>query len=153
MEISVEVDKNFAGCVSGRWLKNVAARALVLMEVDDAAEVSLVITGQKEIHRLNKTFLEEDRPTDVLSFPMLEKTPKGSFVTAPDGKIHLGEIVISFPQAVSQADQQGHPVKQEIAFLTVHGLLHLLGFDHASPAEKRTMWDKQKEVMASLEKA
>lgn len=149
MEINVEVDTRFAGCVKAKWLKSIIARTLGAQGLGDEVEVSLIVTGQSKIHELNKTYLEEDRPTDVLSFPMMEPS---TFVTAPDGKKHLGEVIVSFPQAVLQADEHGHPVEREISILLVHGLLHLLGFDHAEAVETKNMQAKEKEILSVLER-
>lgn len=151
MEINVEVDKKFAGCLKPKLLKSIIAKVLTSMRAGENTEVSLVIAGQQQIHALNKAYLEEDRPTDVLSFPMIEKS-RGVFVTPPDGMIHLGDVIVSFPQAVLQAEQHGHPVEREITILLVHGMLHLLGYDHAATADKKIMWDKQDELMNLLEK-
>ncbi len=97
--------------------------------------------------------MEEDRPTDVLSFPMVGPLPTVGFVTAPDGKKHLGEVIVSFPQAVLQAEEHGHPVEREVSILVVHGLLHLLGYDHTKASEKREMQGREKEILRLLEKA
>jgi probable rRNA maturation factor len=153
MEINVEVDSKFVGCVRAKWLKSIIDRTLNAQGLGSEAEVSLIITGQRKIHELNKEYLEEDRPTDVLSFPMMEPPAKVVFVTAPDGQNHLGEVIVSFPQAVLQAEEHGHTVEREISILVVHGLLHLLGYDHAGVAEKREMRTREKEILGLLEKA
>lgn len=147
MEINVEIDSRFAGCVKSKWLKSIIGRTLTAQGLGREAEVSLVVTGQTNIRGLHKTYLAEDRPTDVLSFPMMAPSDKAAFVTAPDGKKHLGEIIISFPQAVLQADENGHPVEREILILVIHGLLHLLGYDHAGMDEKREMQLREKEIL------
>ena len=153
MEINVEVDKRFAGCIKLNWLKDIVMKTLGSQGIGSEAEVSLVVTGQKHIHELNKTYLDEDRPTDVLSFPMAGDSSEVGFVIAPDGKKHLGEVLVSSPQAVLQAEEHGHSVEREIAVLIVHGLLHLLGYDHAAAAGKKVMWDRQKEIIRSLGEA
>ena len=153
MEISVEIDSRFAGCLKKKWLKSIVDRTLRIQGSGSEAEVSLIVTGQKQIHELNKAYLDEDRPTDVLSFPMMETSAKVGFVTAPDGKKHLGEVIVSFPQAVLQAEEHGHAVEREISILVVHGLLHLLGYDHAEAVEKRGMQAREKEILRLLDKA
>lgn len=153
MEINIEVDSRFAGCVKAKWLKSIIDRTLSAQGLGNEAEVSLIVTGQRKMHELNKVYLEEDRPTDVLSFPMMEPAAKVGFVTAPDGKNHLGEVIVSFPQAVLQAEEHEHPVERELSILIVHGLLHLLGYDHAKAAEKREMQAREKGVLSLLEKA
>ncbi|MDD8027301.1 MAG: rRNA maturation RNase YbeY [Acidobacteriota bacterium] len=84
--------------------------------------LSLVLVGDDAIRRLNRTYRGKDKPTDVLSFPVMEPTPEGDF--------HLGDIMISVPRAEKQARELGHGLKHEIEFLAVHGFLHLLGFEH-----------------------
>lgn len=153
MEISVEIDSRFAGCLKKKWLKSIVDRTLRLQETGSEAEVSLIVTGQKQIHELNKAYLEEDRPTDVLSFPMMDTLSKVGFVTAPDGKKHLGEVIVSFPQAVLQAEEHGHSVEREISILVVHGILHLLGYDHAEAVETTEMQAREKEILGLLDKA
>ena len=153
MEIDIEIDKKFAGCIKPKWLKGVVETTLTSQIDGSEAKVSIVITGQKRIHELNKAYLDEDRPTDVLSFPLMEPSDKAVFVTAPGSKKHLGDVIISFPQAVSQAEEHGHTVEKEIAVLVVHGLLHLLGHDHAKRPEKAEMQSREKEVLGLLGKA
>ncbi len=84
--------------------------------------LSLVLAGDDAIRRLNRTFRGKDKPTDVLSFPAMERTPEGVF--------HMGDIIISVPRAEKQARELGHSLAHEIEYLTVHGFLHLLGFEH-----------------------
>ena len=150
MEINVSIEEKFAGCPKVGWLRSVAMAALKAEGTDKNAEFSLIITGQKKIHELNKAYLGEDRPTDVLSFPMLTESDKG-FVTAPDGKKHLGEVIISYPQVVIQAEEHVHPAEREIAVLIIHGVLHLLGYDHAKSAEGKKMRAREAAILGSLE--
>jgi len=132
MEINVLFDiEEVDDSISETWLKSIVETVLTAEKARPDSEVSLVITGQQQIHELNRTYLEEDRPTDVLSFPMLPPTSETTgFVTPPDGLTHLGEVIISLPQATIQAAEHNHSIKQEIAILITHGILHLLGYDH-----------------------
>jgi probable rRNA maturation factor len=107
----------------------VAARAAEVAGEGVDRDLSLRITGDRELHRLNREFLGEDHPTDVLSFP--------SGVAGDGG--YLGDLALSWPAVVRQAAEHGHPPEAEAALLSVHGLLHLLGWDHAEPAEEREM--------------
>lgn len=150
MEINVSIGEKFAGCPKLSWLRNIVRKVLVAQGVDTKAELSLVITGQERIHELNKAYLRKDRPTDVLSFPMLTEPAGTAFVTAPDGKKHLGEIIISYPQAVIQAEAHGHSVELEITTLIIHGVLHLLGYDHEKAAAGKEMRAREAEIMNSL---
>jgi len=107
------------------------------------ADLTIVIGDDAQLHELNRQFLGVDAPTDVLSFP--------SDGTDPDsGERYIGDILISYPRAVAQAASAGHTVQDELQLLVVHGVLHLLGFDHALPAEKKRMWEIQAQVLASL---
>lgn len=92
-------------------------------------ELTLRISGDRELHRLNREFLDEDHPTDVLSFPSGSATDGG----------YLGDLALSWPAVLRQAAEHGHPPEAEAGLLSVHGLLHLLGWDHAEPEEEREM--------------
>jgi len=85
-------------------------------------EISLSFVGDAEIRTLNRKFRKKDKATDVLSFPLRER--------AADGKFYLGDIIISLPTARRQAAEIGHPLERELEYLTIHGFLHLLGYDH-----------------------
>ena len=124
-------------------------------------EVNLTLVDNEGIHAINKEFREIDRPTDVLSFPMLSYENAGDFSKLEDdyddnfnpdtGEIMLGDIVISIDHAVMQARDYGHSLRREIAFLCVHSVLHLLGYDHVtSDEDERIMFDKQREILGSM---
>ncbi len=105
--------------------------------------VSVLICDDKEIHRLNKQFRDMDKPTDVLSFPMYDD----------DGNLdpdELGDIVISLERAKKQAEEYGHSLNREVAFLTAHSMLHLFGYDHIDEAEREEMFFKQEEILKGL---
>ncbi len=141
------------GQVSTQWLRSVVEAALAKENTDSSSEVSIVITGQEKIRELNRIYLAEDRPTDVLSFPMFPvDDAKTGFVAPPDGLIHLGEIIISLPQAIKQAAEHGHRLERELAVLLIHGVLHLLGYDHAEPDETQKMQESEKTILISMEK-
>lgn len=108
-----------------------------------AAEVGLVFTDNEYIADLNKQYRNIDGPTDVLSFSMLEGEP------LQDGSdaIMLGDIVISLERALQQAEEYGHGLTREIAYLTVHGVLHLLGYDHGTDTEKKVMREKEEQIL------
>ena len=150
MNISIEIDPAFAGCVKAAWLKNIVRRSLQIQGCGPKTEVGLIITGQQKIHELNNKYMEEDRPTDVLSFPLLDFPDKKGFVVPPDGVTRLGDVIVSFPQAVLQAEEHGHTVENEMTTLIVHGLLHLLGFDHAEEKETRKMKARESAILKEL---
>jgi probable rRNA maturation factor len=116
-------------------LKHQAARA--------PSEITVLIAGDNELRTLNRQFLGHDRPTDVLSFPARESDPA-------TGRLYLGDVAISYPQARASAARGGHPVKAELQLLIVHGVLHLLGHDHAQAAEKARMWADQAAILRRL---
>jgi probable rRNA maturation factor len=148
MEITVLYDEGLEGHPPpAEWLRNVVEQALTAENASPASEVSVLITGQDRIHELNRTYLDEDRPTDVLSFPMVPPGDNTGFIAPPDGLVHLGEIVISLPQATEQAREHAHSTQREIAILTIHGVLHLLGYDHAEPEEETRMKKREGEIL------
>ncbi len=107
------------------------------------ASLSCLLTDDAAVQSLNRSFRAEDKPTDVLSFPAGEAMPGADAA-------YLGDIAISVPYAQRQADKAGHALVAEVQLLAVHGVLHLLGFDHATPAEKADMWAAQTAVLTQL---
>ena len=155
MEIDVLIDEGLEGYLEVDWLQSVAEQALIAQNVGSNVELGLVITTQERVQQLNKSYLGRDEYTDVLAFSML---PTGDnepdlppFVTPPDGTLHLGEVIISYPQAVIQAEEHQHSVEKEIAILTIHGVLHLLGYEDGNPELKRQMADREAEILTSME--
>ncbi|MCL6547836.1 MAG: rRNA maturation RNase YbeY [Alicyclobacillus sp.] len=112
-------------------------------------EVSVSLVGDEEIHQLNREYRGVDRPTDVLSFPLLEGEEDPEPMVPGQPRL-LGDIVVSVPTAVRQADAYGHSLQRELGFLLVHGFLHLLGFDHADEASEREMFALQEQVLAGV---
>jgi probable rRNA maturation factor len=110
-------------------------------------EISLTLVDNPSIQKLNKEFRNLDRPTDVLSFALEE----GTALAMPQNSVPmLGEIVISAEKALAQAEEYGHSFQREMAFLTVHGMLHLLGYDHQTPAQRKEMEGLQRQILAVL---
>jgi len=152
MEINVLIDQDFEAYLEAGWLEGVARQVLTAEPASPDAELSLVITGQERVRQLNRDYLNRDRPTDVLAFSMLAGLPVESspFVAPPDGVLHLGEVIISYPQAVIQAEEHQHPVRKEVALLVIHGILHLLGYDDEKPEEKRRMRAREREILSAI---
>jgi probable rRNA maturation factor len=128
--LRVEVTKAARGAPPATLIKEVLARAATVPEISarlssGASSVAVRLTSDAELRRLNRSYAGEDHTTDVLSF-------------AGDG-YHLGDIAISWPATVRQAQEYGHSETTELALLAVHGLLHLAGWDHASPSERKEM--------------
>jgi probable rRNA maturation factor len=133
VELLVEIQKAVPAPVAPRFLRGVLAAALAEPAVSrrlygGALELTVRVTGDRELRRLNRGFLGQDHTTDVLSFPSGERDSG-----------YLGDLALSWPAVVRQAGEHGHSEDVEAALLVVHGLLHLLGWDHASPREEREM--------------
>ncbi len=132
--------------------------------LDDAGcpyetQMNLLLTDDGEIHRMNREFRGIDRPTDVLSFPMIEYETPGKFDFLDDredcfdpetGELVLGDIVISKTRVIWQATEYGHSIKREFAFLIAHSMLHLIGYDHMTDDERVVMEDRQRQVLSAL---
>lgn len=118
---------------------------------DKITEVSVTFTDNEKIHALNKQYRNVDRPTDVLSFPLLDLDGGGDEFMPPELETMLGDIVISLEKAKEQSEEYGHSFEREVAFLTVHSMLHLLGYDHEkSEADDEDMCIRQKIIMNRL---
>ncbi len=123
-------------------------------------EINVILTNNAGIHQINKECREIDRPTDVLSFPMAEYEIPGNFELLeeeqPDcfhpesGELLLGDIIISLDKVKEQAENYGHSTKREYAFLLAHSMLHLMGYDHMVEDEEKVMFQKQEDILASL---
>ncbi len=147
MEINVLIDDEFKDKLSVDWLETVASITLAIQASGPDVEIELVLTSQQKIQQLNRQYLGQDKPTDVLAFPMLDGK-EADFHSAPADLKHLGDVIISYPQALIQAEEQGHPVKNEVAVLIVHGILHLLGFDHRDDERERQMEERQAAILS-----
>jgi probable rRNA maturation factor len=124
--------------------------AAALTEGVGEAEVSVTLVDDERMRELNRTYRRIDRTTDVLSFALNEMGDNELSVKGEGLPNVLGDIVISVPKAIAQAEEYGHDVKREIAFLAVHGFLHLLGYDHQNEADEQVMFAKQEAVLTSL---
>jgi len=150
-------------------LEAVLIQTLSTAGIEQTVQVALLITTDETIRSLNKQYRGEDKPTDVLSFPLLEKPlviapaeqlwipsdllngeeihPKQAFVSPPDTSMNLGDIVISWPAVKRQASEAGHTVAYELLFLLSHGILHLIGYDDKTEAGYECMVRLQQAVM------
>lgn len=137
--IHIESDTPFSEDV----LKQAASAALANQSASPETELTIVLTDDGRLRELNRDYLGIDEPTDVLSFPASETDPE-------TGARYLGDILISVPRARAQAKAAGHPLESEVQLLVVHGVLHLLGHDHAKAAEKARMWKAQAEILEEL---
>ena len=153
MEINVLIDEGLEGCLEISWLQSVVEQVLVAQNAGSRVELGLVIASQERVQLLNLSYLGRDEPTDVLAFSAIEEIGADfpPFVTPPDGVLHLGEVIISYPQAVTQAEEYQHSTKKEIAILIIHGVLHLLGYEHDKPELKRLMSAREEEILSHIE--
>ncbi|MCL0094431.1 rRNA maturation RNase YbeY [Dehalococcoidales bacterium] len=149
MKVNVLIDEDFEGSVEASWLESVAEQVLIAQGAD--VEMGLVITTEERVRQLNKSYRGKDEPTDVLAFSMLEQTSDPPFVMPPDEILHLGEVIISYPQAVIQAEEHRHSIKKEITILIIHGVLHLLGYEDDKPELKRQMSAREAEILNYIE--
>ncbi|KAA3663887.1 MAG: rRNA maturation RNase YbeY [Chloroflexi bacterium] len=127
-------------------LETAVFATLTHQQINPPAGLSLVLTDDDQLQQLNRDFRQIDAPTDVLSFPA--QMPE---IDIPDMVPYLGDILISVPYASRQATKEGHSLIEELQLLTVHGVLHLLGYDHMEPAEKEKMWGVQTAVLHKLQ--
>ncbi len=131
-------------------IERAVTTALVHQQVSGMVELSVYVTTSEEIHQLNRDYRHMDKPTDVLSFA--DDASDSKFVVAPDMPRYLGDIAISWPHVCQQATDYGHSTSRELAFLTVHGVLHLLGYDHERGADDdAAMRHQQDEIMHLLQ--
>ncbi len=124
------------------------------------AEINLTLVDDEAIRAINQEYRQIDRATDVLSFPMISYIEAGDFSGLEDeeadnfnpdtGEILLGDIIISVPKVYAQAEEFGHSLKREFAFLIVHSMLHLFGYDHLEPEEAAFMENKQREILNEM---
>jgi probable rRNA maturation factor len=151
VEINILVEEGIAAIDEG-WLEAVAERVLELERAGAKAEVGIVITSNDRVQQLNRDYRGQDEPTDVLAFSAREQaTDSPSFIPPPDGRLHLGEVIIAYPQALVQAEEHGHPLRKELTILLIHGLLHLLGYDHEATDAERRMQAREKELLGLIE--
>ncbi len=140
VQIDIQPDAAFQ-----RWKMPVMLAATRILEQLNLKEGSLTIllTDDRKLREMNQKFAGEDQTTDVLSFPSGEPDPES-------GETYLGDILIAVPVAEKHAVERGHQLEQELSLLTIHGVLHLLGYDHTQPEDEEQMWALQKKALGSL---
>ncbi|MCR4566650.1 MAG: rRNA maturation RNase YbeY [Pseudobutyrivibrio sp.] len=153
-EVDAEFDFDYT-----KIANDVINTSMDLLQFPFEAEVSITITDNQGIQSINKEFRDIDSPTDVLSFPMIDYDTPGDFtgIEANDdlfnpetGEVILGDIVLCVDRIYSQAEEYGHSILREYAFLITHSMLHLFGFDHMTEAEANVMEEKQREILETL---
>ena len=121
-------------------------KTLNLLQIEDKYVLSLIICGPITIRRINRDYRNIDRGTDVISFALLDDGEQEQY----EDEIELGDIFINRDRVLSQAKEYGHSVKREFVFLFVHGLLHLLGYDHMNSEDEKKMFSIQKKIVDDL---
>jgi probable rRNA maturation factor len=155
MEINILIEEGIEVGPDADWMQKVIEAVLEAENAAPNVEISLVITGQERIQELNRDYRGKDQPTDVLSFSMSEQKVEDdpvAFIAPPDDLIHLGEVIISYPQALIQAEESQHSIKKELAALIVHGVLHIHGYDHEKAEMEPAMKAKESQILIELEK-
>ncbi|MBR0439460.1 MAG: rRNA maturation RNase YbeY [Bacilli bacterium] len=114
--------------------------------------LSVTFVDNEFIHKLNREYRNVNRPTDVISFAFLDGEDDRNLILSKKGPVSLGDIYISIDKAKEQAKEYGHPLRRELSFLFVHGLLHLLGYDHMSKEDEEVMFKLQDEILPPKEK-
>lgn len=141
--VNVEFSDTIQTSIPPELLGRAALHALNYASQDQDGDLTILLTDDRQLQQLNQQFMSVDAPTDVLSFP--------EDYIDPDTKTrYLGDVLISYPRSLEQAQAGGHPVEAEIQLLVVHGVLHLLGYDHAEPEEKDEMWAIQEKILTQL---
>jgi probable rRNA maturation factor len=141
--IMLEIAEGYQLSVNLHSLEEAAKTALRQQAAPAETDLTIVITNDEQLRELNRQYRHIDAPTDVLSFP-------ADFID-PDNELpYLGDILISHERANTQASAAGHSTEAELQLLVVHGVLHLLGHDHADPEEKTQMWSDQSEILRQL---
>lgn len=153
MEINILIDEELKGKLEVSWLRSIAEKVLAAQGVGSNVELGLVIATRERVKQLNRDYLGRDEPTDVLAFSAREEVGSAlpPFVQPPDGILHLGEVIISYPQAVTQAEGYQHSIKRELAILIIHGVLHLLGYEHDKPEPELKMRAREAEILSHIE--
>jgi len=144
--IAVQIDDEFLAEVEAQDIARTVAAVLTFEE--RVGEVTVVITTDEAVADLNQQYRDTKGPTDVLSFPAQDSTP--GFVTAPEMATYLGDIIIALPYTRRQASNLNRSLRDELRLLAVHGVLHLLGYDHAEQEEEANMWARQEAILARL---
>ncbi|HJZ49268.1 MAG TPA: rRNA maturation RNase YbeY, partial [Roseiflexaceae bacterium] len=149
IETDIQIDERFEDDVDATLIERAVAAVLAAEAVAGSIEVSVLVTDDAALHRLNRDYRGVDAPTDVLSFADDDQaeTAHTAFVRAPDAPRYLGDLAISYERVAAQAAEYGHSRERELAFLTVHGVLHLLGYDHERGPEDQAAMRAREEVI------
>lgn len=131
-------------------MKNAAIHTLKAENFNDDCEISVVITDNVGIREINRDYRNIDAPTDVLSFPQYEFDRPAVFKEKPINPVMLGDIVISKERLITQAEEIGNSFEDELSYLTIHSILHLLGYDHMEDDDKKIMRTREKFIVEEI---
>ena len=154
--VHVAVDPAFTHQVKKAALRHAAQAALESVTGKARGELTVYITDDARVHELNRTYRHVDAPTDVLAFRLVQDSAVGPsddglpFDPLAEAAGYLGDVVISYPTAAEQSTAYGHSTDEELQMLVAHGVLHLLGYDHEQPEERKEMWRLQSVVLDRL---
>ena len=146
--MTIEINNESAIPIDETVLLRLMEYNLAELHVSADADVAIVLVDEGAMEALHVQWMDEPGPTDVLSFPMDELRPGTEDVPTPPGL--LGDIVLCPQVAIAQAETAGHSVLDELLLLTTHGMLHLLGFDHATPDEEKEMFGIQRDILVGF---
>ena len=146
-QIAVNTEETYS--CNTALLESAAEHALVVGGANAPSALSIIVTSSERVHELNRQYAGIDSPTDVLSFPV-EESP---YSVEPGEPPYLGDVIIAFPVARTQAVERGHSVDVELYILTIHGVLHLLGYDHDTPDRQAEMWALESAALDALRSA
>ncbi|MDT8861784.1 rRNA maturation RNase YbeY [Alkalihalobacillus sp. MEB130] len=133
-----------------KLIESVILKTAELEQLTGDIEVSVSVVDEQRIQEINKEYRDKDQPTDVISFALNEQEEdEPEFVYSEDMPNILGDIIISSPHITRQAMEYGHSFERELGFLTVHGMLHLLGYDHMTEADEKEMFSRQEDILAA----
>lgn len=159
IHIEKEVELSF-GFSEDEYVEKVILAAMDYVDCPYEAEVNVLFTDNDGIHEMNREYRDIDRPTDVLSFPMVEYEEPGNFELLEEeqgdsfhpetGELLLGDIVLSYDKIKEQAAEYGHSELRELCFLVAHSMLHLFGYDHMEEEERKQMEQMQSEILSGL---
>ena len=144
-QITIQIAHRFRAEVDEGDLRRLAAEVLRQEEVAEQTELSLIVTDDETVRELNRRFRDVDAPTDVLAFGA---EVEEHFVSAPESPPYLGDVVISYQRALAQAEELGHAVAEELKLLVIHGILHLLGYDHQEEADAQKMREREERILS-----
>ena len=143
MTVFFDIADQYINFINSSQLEHSVLISLKHQGFSPDSDITILVDDDQRIQMLNREYLDVDAPTDVLAFP-------ADFTDPDTGHKNLGDVIISYPQAKSEADKRRHTLEAELQLLVVHGVLHLLGYDHLEPKDKEIMWSAQSQILSQL---